>query len=101
MSSVRVDSGSNDTGNRLVVEGDLDIAVMDALTELIDAAPQGSTVEVDLRAVSFMDSTGLRALLQGRATGREMVLVNPRPEVRRVLEIAEVVDLFTIRTSAM
>lgn len=101
MSNVRVDSGSGDTSNRLVVEGDLDIAVMDALTELIEAIPQGTTVEVDLRAVSFMDSTGLRALLHGCATGREMVLVGPRTEVRRVLEIAEVVDLFTIRTSAM
>ncbi len=59
----------------------------------------GNTV-VDLSGVTFMDSTGIQGLLRARATvrqrGHQMILRNPSWMVRRVLELASVIDLFTV-----
>ena len=47
--------------------------------------------ELDFSGVSFMDSSGLRALLEGagQPTGcGPVVIVNPSAQVRRVLDIS-------------
>jgi anti-sigma B factor antagonist len=67
-----------------------------ALGEAADAAPD---VTVDLSGVRFMDSTGLRALLQARRRaeddgGRLRLLVDPSGAVARLLDLAGVTDLF-------
>jgi anti-sigma B factor antagonist len=57
-------------------------------------------VIVDLSAVEFMASIGIRAILQNarahRMRGGAMVLVAPQPLVREVLEAAGVPNLVTI-----
>lgn len=59
----------------------------------------GLEVEVDMSRVSFLDSSGIRALLQahGMATERGCVLrlVGTHGTVREVLEIVDVYDLLT------
>jgi anti-sigma B factor antagonist len=81
------------------VEGELDIAtagkLQTALTTI--AAPDGTRVVVDLAGVSFIDVRGLRALLIGR---RELarrhigiVVRNPRPQARRLFDLAGNRDL--------
>jgi anti-anti-sigma factor len=47
-----------------------------------------------------MDSTGIQGLLRAQATvrqrGQQMILRNPSWMVRRVLDLANVIGLFTI-----
>jgi anti-sigma B factor antagonist len=81
------------------VEGELDIAtagkLQTALTTI--AAVDGTRIVVDLAGVSFIDVRGLRALLIGR---RELarrhigiVVRNPRPQARRLFDLAGNGDL--------
>lgn len=86
----------------LRVSGALDAATSPRLqAELfahLDAPPH--RVRIDLSAVRFMDSSGLRVLLGATlraGTHRETFqLVNPSPAVVRVLEMSRIGDLLTI-----
>jgi anti-sigma B factor antagonist len=77
---------------RLVMEGELDIAaaplLKDALRE-VDASTR--RVILDLRAVTFVDSLGLRALVEAqdacREGGREMAVVRGPAEVENVFSV--------------
>jgi anti-anti-sigma factor len=78
-----------DRGLRLA--GELDMATSEEL--LIAIRERGPDVQVtlDFSGITFMDSSGLRALLEA-AKGREdddaLVLLDPNPQVRRVLDIS-------------
>jgi anti-sigma B factor antagonist len=56
----------------------------------------GATIILDLSGLSFMDSTGMRLLLEAdaesRANGHSLELRAPTKAVTRVLEIAGVLD---------
>jgi anti-sigma B factor antagonist len=84
------------------VRGDVDLATVAALEEALGAAVRDSVgaLVVDLTDVSFIDSTGLQALLRVRALlGREdraLALVCPHGAVRRVFELAGVSDVFAL-----
>jgi anti-anti-sigma factor len=74
--------------------GELDIATAPQLEQAIDDATSDSLDELvlDLRELTFMDSTGLRALAQAnaKATGAGVTLSiwrGPR-QIERVLEIS-------------
>ena len=77
-------------GYRLV--GELDMATCGGLTELLRAAAAGDhPVMLDFAGVSFMDSSGLRALLEGAGLPNEsgpIVILHPSAQVRRVLDIS-------------
>jgi anti-anti-sigma factor len=79
-----------DTGYRL--EGELDMATAGELTELLHAAADSDDpVVLDFSGVSFMDSSGLRALLEGAGLPNgsgPLVILNPTAQVRRVLDIS-------------
>ncbi len=86
--------------SRLVVRGDVDMAAEEPFlafaAEALGSGP--ATIVVDLNQVDFMDSSGLRALLQCRrradACGCQMKLaVGPGP-VSRLLTMAGVTDRF-------
>ena len=55
---------------------------------------------VDLRAVPIIDSAGVRALVRGHTTserlGRQFCLVAPNPQVRAVLRLSNLEQVFTI-----
>lgn len=59
------------------------------LRELLDAGFR--RVVLDLRAVDFIDSTGLRAILEthaaSRGTGVGFALIQGRPDARRLFEV--------------
>jgi anti-anti-sigma factor len=77
-----------DGGYRL--EGELDMATAEDLLTAVRAHQDGM-LTLDFSAVSFMDSSGLRALLgaaRGRADGDVIVVLDPTPPVRRVLELS-------------
>jgi anti-anti-sigma factor len=78
----------------LAVRGELDISGVEelerALAEVESTEPQ--VIVIDLREVTFLDSSGLRSLLatdrRAKAAGRRLALVRGPDPVQRVFEIA-------------
>lgn len=74
--------------------GDLDISTAPLLREgLLDLLAEGSSdITLDMAQLGFIDSTGLSVLVgafkRARQNGREIVLRNPQPPARKVLEIS-------------
>lgn len=85
----------------LVVRGEIDLVNADDFRERIESLLDegGSPTLVDLSAVSFIDSSGVAALVaaRGRAdsAGIELVLVDPSPQTRTVLEVTGLWTHFT------
>lgn len=88
----------------LEVRGDVDLytapELRDALRDALDAQPQ--RLIVDLRPVSFIDSTGLAVIFSAwrTASRREisLMIVIDSGEVRRPFEISGMVELLPIVT---
>jgi anti-anti-sigma factor len=75
--------------------GELDLASSDRLGELL-AELSDPTVVVDLAELTFIDSSGIAALVAARdrlqSAGRDLVLTRPQPNVDRVLEMTGLED---------
>ena len=87
------------------VRGELDVATAPLLQDLLDqlVAEGARRVSVDLAETSFVDSTGLGALLAAlrrmQAHHGRLVLRNPRPAALRLLEVTALEKVFTIEAS--
>jgi anti-anti-sigma factor len=83
----------------LALEGELDLAGAQQLEAHLDEAEREGSgrLIVDLRRLSFIDSTGLRLLLQADARARErdsqLVLRPGEPSVQRVFEVTGALDV--------
>jgi anti-anti-sigma factor len=100
---VRVEEA--DDGPVIVTRGDLDLAAYDALRRCIESCITcRPCVVLDVAEVTFMDSTGLNALLWARRRLGDrpgaVVLRNPSTAVMRVLEISGLTDTITIETTS-
>jgi anti-sigma B factor antagonist len=91
----------------LTVLGEIDFSNADELSAGIRAAVtewSPPTVRVDLRGATFIDSTGLGALIEGyrAAVDRRsrFVVVNPSASFRRVLTVTGLGDLFGVDDQA-
>lgn len=88
-----VQSVSESGTHTLTLTGELDIATADQLTEALDAITfsDGDSLVIDLTAVGFMDSTGLRVLIDANrrsaSTPFDLVIVTGESPARRVLEL--------------
>ncbi len=77
----------------IVVRGEIDAATAPALSaDLSRAVASGSNpIEIDLSAVTFIDSSGLRALIIGRqeaeAAGNSLRIVKASDVVSRLLDV--------------
>ncbi|MBV9197107.1 MAG: STAS domain-containing protein [Solirubrobacterales bacterium] len=84
------------------VSGELDLATCPTLeAELARAGTSsGPPLILDLREVSFMDSTGLslmvRAQRRAAQSGRALAVVKGGDQVRRLLELTGVADRLTL-----
>ncbi len=93
-----VDSTSGDGKHTLTLSGELDIASADQLTSALDGLTlaSGEQLVIDLTAVGFMDSTGLRVLIDAdrRATAAtaELTIVTGESPAKRVLELTRMDD---------
>lgn len=81
----------------LAVHGELDLASVGGVRERIDALrAEGRPVLLDLDGLSFMDSTGIRLILQavedGRGSGWRFTVTRGSDAVRRVLRAARLDD---------
>lgn len=94
--------GRTDDGPlRLLVTGDIDAVSARRLQQsLIDVLRRQSPchIDVDLSAVTFLDSAGIEALLRCQADARQLechlVLSRPGPQTYRVLQIAGLLEQF-------
>ena len=78
-------------GTTVSASGELDMESVDHLKETLTGLfVDETTVRLDLRNVTFIDSTGINALvlMSRRSTerGGRLVLSDPSPAVRRVLD---------------
>jgi anti-sigma B factor antagonist len=87
----------------LLIDGEVDLAVADELGEAAEAAlvdSGGRGVILDLSGVTFLDSTGLGALVGIRNSlvqrDASLVLLRPSEPVTRLLQITGLVDVFAI-----
>jgi anti-anti-sigma factor len=92
-------------GDRIVfaLAGELDFA---AASELVDAArtaladPGASELDIDLSKVTFVDSTGLGALIEINNTAasqnKRLVLLKPAAQARKLLRMTNVESTLTI-----
>ena len=86
----------DDARQHVVAAGELDLASAPELTAALQAVTAGTdTLVIDVAALTFCDSSGLRALIA--ATGdRTVVLKSPPPQLLRLLELTNTSDLFEI-----
>jgi anti-sigma B factor antagonist len=60
------------------------------------------TIIVDLKGVSFMDSSGIATLVEGlqwskKEQGRQFILTGPGPNVKNALALTKLDNIFTIK----
>ena len=89
----------NVSENRVKVTGELDVLTAPLV---IEAVVKAMTVEVDLSEVTFVDSTGVHALIQLRNRRSQLRIVAISPPVKRVLEVTGVAEalLFSAESHA-
>jgi anti-sigma B factor antagonist len=80
----------------VVPRGEVDIATVDELAAQIDAlvARGFDTVVLDLREISFLDSSGIHLLLHQTARpDARVTVIDGGPRVRRLIELTGVREL--------
>lgn len=86
----------------LVLSGEIDMAAASALAnglgDLVGA--ESTTLTLDVAQVTFVDSTGIRFLLQLLRDGRPVVLLDAPDHMQRLLGHTGVADLVRFEQSA-
>jgi anti-anti-sigma factor len=84
------------------VIGEFDLADLPSVEDLIDGSADGSSggLLVDLSRCGFIDSSGIRTLLEtdrnARAAGGRVAIASLGPAVRRVFELTGLVDQLSV-----
>ena len=85
---------------RIIPRGELDVATQGELRAVLErhaAAP----VTLDLGALRFLDTSGLRLILEtaeaARREGREFAVLRGSPAVQRLFDVAGVAELVPFR----
>ena len=101
--SVSIEPGAGDEELVVAVRGEVDLLTAPRLDEKLEegVARRPVTLVVDLSGVTFIDSSACNALVRGKRRadtgGVGLELRGLTPSCRRVLEIAGLLDLITIR----
>jgi anti-sigma B factor antagonist len=82
----------------VAVAGELDLASAPELASTLRGLdPGGELITLDLRALTFIDVAGMRALQEARRiaheAGRRLQVLGPAQEAARVLELTGTLDL--------
>src|SRR6187401_527924 len=71
------------------LSGELDMAVADSFCQGLLSSLDGQRPVLDLSELTFLDSSGIRAILQiASAKGQGVALRNLPPNIKRVLDVA-------------
>ena len=93
MALLELETEQDDGEVRLILRGELDISSAALLEDALEKleAGQPSTLLIDLRALEFMDSTGLRTLVsadqRARDAGRRLAIVRGPEAVDRIFNV--------------
>jgi anti-anti-sigma factor len=93
MALLELDSQQGDGQARLTLRGELDISSAPTLEDALGKleAEQPAVLVIDLRGLSFMDSTGLRTLVsadqRARDAGRRVTIVRGPEAVDRIFNV--------------
>jgi anti-sigma B factor antagonist len=105
--ALRVELVRQDDASAVVaVAGEIDLATAPVLSSELEtvAVTSGTVVHVDLAEVSFLDSSGISALVEFRKrleqADASLVLHRAGPTIQRVLEISGLGALFELRPDA-
>src|ERR1700678_2363519 len=97
---------TREAGGHLVVTlgGELDAVDADSVAAaLAAAAARNPWIIIDLAELEFIDCSGLRVLArareQARQAGGDLLLAAPRRQVRRILALTGLADVFCVYTS--
>lgn len=87
---------------RLAIIGEIDIYNIGKIRESLVELTEGcSEVQFELTELNFIDSTGLGMLIglarQLKGKNGSVVLINPRPQVQKLLETTGLDTVFEIR----
>ena len=91
-----IEATDDDHARRVVLSGEIDLSAHDVLRDTFSQELAGSAeaVIVDLSAVTFLDSTGINALLTGHkeaeAAGKKFIIVPGPKQVMHTLEVTGV-----------
>src|SRR4051794_38018551 len=84
---------------RLVLGGELDLDSGRRLAHAVADLDGAAVIELDLRRMTYCDSSGIAALMQARTVaashGASLHIANPHGMVRRVLELCGVLAALT------
>jgi anti-anti-sigma factor len=101
---VELSTESKDGWSRVSVAGDIDLATAATLAATgvgLVREHRPRTLHLDLSRVSFIDSTGIGALVEIKnaadGDGVRLVVADPSPRVVEVLELTGMTDVFTIQ----
>jgi len=87
------------TANGFAVVGEIDAHTAPDISEAVAKATTTS-LEIDLSGVDFVDSSGLRTLIEAhqrfKANGGSLTLVRPSPVVTRLFDISGVGDYLNV-----
>lgn len=97
LAALSIRSEREDDVHTLSLTGEIDLANVAEVEQELSRieATDAEVILVDLAGVSFIDSTGIRALIAAAARSQadhRLVLTRPTPAVLRVLRIAGVAD---------
>jgi anti-sigma B factor antagonist len=105
MPVLSVDLTISDYGGRVVaaLRGELDVMDAEAVAAaLTAAADRGNVIVVDLAGLTFIDASGLAALVRAgrhaRHMGGDLVLTAPQRQVRRVLALTRQAGAFSLHS---
>ena len=97
----RVVSETSAAAWRVVAEGEIDIASVPELEAALESAERSAAAAVvlDLSRVTFIDSSGIRALVEcaGRDSSGGRFSIVPGPAVDRVIDVTGLRDRLPLR----
>jgi anti-sigma B factor antagonist len=102
MAQLDLSTEQREGGAVVRLAGELDLSQADNFSEELSRAEASDppVLVVDLRGVSFMDSTGLRLLLaalrRAEPAGRRLVIVRGQEQVRELFRVARLDDVFEL-----
>jgi anti-sigma B factor antagonist len=100
--SLRIEVANTTSPTTVVLSGELDVLTARRVRETLIAISNSGEprVVVDMSNVTFLDSTGLSALVgplkRFRSMGGELVVRSPATSVRKVLELTGLTRVLTV-----
>jgi anti-sigma B factor antagonist len=91
-----IEASDEDQARRLVLSGEIDLSAHEDLVDAFSQALRGPAQRliVDLSAVTFLDSTGINALITGHkdaeAAGKQFIVVPGPEQVMHTLKVTGV-----------